>query len=699
MKVYDTGSIRNVVLLGHGSAGKTTVAECLCYVTKVTNRLGSVDEGNTVSDFDKEEKKRKFSISTSLLPIEYKGEDGDLKINILDTPGYFDFVGEVEEAVSAADAAIIVVNGKAGIEPGTVKAWELCEENHLPRLFFVTNMDDDKASFRQLVLDLEKRFGKSVAPFQLPIRENEKFVGFVNVVKMAGRRFTNLNEYEACPIPDYVEKHLNIARSSLLEAVAESSEELMEKYFAGEEFSTEEIQNALRENVKQCNIAPILMGSGIHVQGFNVLLQVIDKYFPSPKELEAIGVDASTGEHFTAHYNDEATISGRVWKTIADPFLGKYSLFKICTGVLKANSEVYNVNKEATEKIGKLYVLRGNTPIEVPELKSGDLGAVAKLSITETGDSIAVRNAPIIYHAPKLSVPYTYMAYTAENKADEDKLSTALQRMMEEDRTLKVKADPENRQSLIYGIGEQQLEVLAARLKDRYNVSLILSKPKFAYRETIKKTAKVQGKYKKQSGGHGQYGDVVMEFSPSFDYDQAYTFKEQVFGGAVPKNYFPAVEKGIQESCKKGPLAGYPVVGVQAVLLDGSYHPVDSSEQAFKTAASMAFKDGFMQANPVLLEPIARLTVNVPDSYTGDIMGDLTKRRGRILGMNAVYGGKQLIEAELPMSNLYLYNTDLRSMTGGSGSFSFEFDRYEQAPGDIQNIVIQEAKDRAATEE
>ena len=308
MKVYDTGSIRNVVLLGHGSAGKTTVAECLCYVTKVTNRLGSVDEGNTVSDFDKEEKKRKFSISTSLLPIEYKGEDGDLKINILDTPGYFDFVGEVEEAVSAADAAIIVVNGKAGIEPGTVKAWELCEENHLPRLFFVTNMDDDKASFRQLVLDLEKRFGKSVAPFQLPIRENEKFVGFVNVVKMAGRRFTNLNEYEACPIPDYVEKHLNIARSSLLEAVAESSEELMEKYFAGEEFTTEEIQSALRENVKQCNIAPILMGSGIHVQGFNVLLQVIDKYFPSPKELEAIGVDASTGEHFTAHYNDEATI-------------------------------------------------------------------------------------------------------------------------------------------------------------------------------------------------------------------------------------------------------------------------------------------------------------------------------------------------------------------------------------------------------
>lgn len=698
MKVYETGAIRNVVLLGHGGAGKTTVAEALMYVTGGVSRMGSVPDGTTVSDYDKEEKKRHFSISTSLLPIEYKGESGELKINILDTPGYFDFVGEVEEAVSAADAAIIVVNCKAGIEPGTVKAWEICERFRLPRLFFVTNMDDDHASYRQLVLNLEKRFGRSVAPFQLPIRENEKFVGFVNVVKMAGRRFTKLNEYAPCEIPDYVEKNLGIARNALLEAVAETSDEYMEKYFSGEEFTVEEIQTALKENVKNGTVVPVLMGSGINIQGFNVLLQVIEKYFPAPNEFETVGVDASTGERFTAKYNSEASLSAKVWKTIADPFMGKYSLMKVCTGTLRPNTEIYNVNKEAMEKVGKVYVLCGGSSIEVPELKSGDIGAVAKLSLTETGDSMAVRNAPVLYHGPQLSTPYTYMAYRAENKADEDKLSTALQRMMEEDKTLKTVADPENRQSLLYAIGEQQLEVVASMIKERYNVSLLLSKPKFAYRETLKKTVKVQGRYKKQSGGHGQYGDVIMEFAPSGDNERDYIFEEKVFGGSVPRNFFPAVEKGIQESCKKGPLAGYPVVGLKATLLDGSYHPVDSSEQAFKTAASLAFKDGFMQAQPVILEPIAALKVTVPDANTGDIMGDLTKRRGRVLGMTALHDGKQLIEAELPMSNLYGYNTDLRSMTGGSGSYEYEFVRYEQAPGDIQNAIVAEAEANKAQE-
>lgn len=691
MKVYDTGAIRNVVLLGHGGAGKTTVAEALMFVTGGISRMGSVPDGTTVSDYDKEEKKRHFSISASVLPIEYKGESGDIKVNILDTPGYFDFIGEVEEAVSAADAAVIVVNCKAGIEPGTVKAWEICERFRIPRLFFVSNMDDDHASYRQLVLDLEKRFGRAVAPFQLPIRENEKFVGFVNVIKMAGRRFTKLNEYEPCEIPDYVEKNLGIARSALLEAVAETSDEYMEKYFSGEEFTVDEIQTALRENVKTCSVVPVLMGSGTNIQGFNVLLQIIEKYFPAPNEFETVGVDASTGERFTAKYNSEVSLSAKVWKTIADPFMGKYSLVKICTGTMKPNSEIYNSKKETIEKVGKVYLLRGGDSIEVPELRAGDIGAVAKLAVTETGDSIAVRTAPVLYHGPQLSTPYTYMAYRAENKADEDKLSTALQRMMEEDKTLKTVADPENRQSLLYAIGEQQLEVTASMLKERYNVSIVLSKPKFAYRETLKKTVKVQGRYKKQSGGHGQYGDVIMEFAPSGDNETPYIFEEKVFGGAVPKNFFPAVEKGIQESCKKGPLAGYPVVGVRATLLDGSYHPVDSSEQAFKTAASIAFKDGFMKAQPVLLEPIASLKVTAPDSNTGDIMGDLTKRRGRVLGMTALHDGKQMIEAELPMSNLYSYNTDLRSMTGGAGSYEYAFVRYEQAPGDIQNQIVAEA--------
>ncbi len=698
MKVYDTGNIRNVVLLGHGGAGKTTVAEALCYVTGVTKRMGSVPDGTTISDYDKEEKKRKFSIQTSVIPLEYKGEGGEYKINLLDTPGYFDFVGEAEEAVSVADAAIIVVNCKAGIEPGTVKAWELCERCQLPRLFFVTNMDDDHASYRQLVLDLEKRFGRSVAPFQLPIRENEKFVGFVNVVKMAGRRFTRLNEYEPCEIPDYVEKNLGIARNALLEAVAETSDEFMEKYFSGEDFTVEEIQSALKSNVKSASIAPVLMGSGVNVQGFNVLLQIIEKYFPAPDEFETVGVDASTGERFTAKYNSEASLSARVFKTIADPFMGKYSLLKVCTGTLKANTEIYNVNKESSEKIGKLYILRGGESMEVSEIRSGDIGAASKLSVTETGDTIALRNVPVLYHGPQFSVPYTYMAFRAENKSEEDKLSTALSRMMEEDHTLKLAADPENRQSLLYAIGDQQLEVLKSRLRERYNVGIVLEKPRFAYRETIRKVVKVQGKYKKQSGGHGQYGDVIMEFGPSEDEEKPYVFEEKVFGGSVPRNFFPAVEKGVQECCKKGPLAGYPVVGLKATLLDGSYHPVDSSEQAFKTAASFAFKDGFMKAQPILLEPIASLKVTVPDSNTGDIMGDLNKRRGRVLGMNALHNGKQMIEAEIPMSNLFGYNTDLRSMTGGAGVYSYEFVRYEMTPGDIQNQVVAEAKALEAEE-
>lgn len=695
MKVYDTGSIRNVVLLGHGGAGKTTVAEALAYVTGVTKRMGKVPEGNTISDYDKEEIKRQFSISTALVPLEYAGEDGDIKINLLDTPGYFDFVGEVEEALAVADAAIIVVNCKAGIEPGTIRAWEYCEHYRLPRLFFVTNMDDDHASYRELVLRLEKEFGRKIAPFQLPIRENEKFVGFVNVVKMAGRRFTNLSAYEECPIPEYVQKNLSIARNALIEAVAETNDEYMEKYFSGEEFTQEEISLALRENVKLGNTVPVLMGSGINCQGFNGLLQAIDKYFPSPDNYECVGVDVSSGERFTAKYNSDASLSARVFKTIVDPFIGKYSLMKICTGTLRPGSEVYNVNKDATEKINKVYLLRGKDVIEVPELRSGDIGAVAKLDVTQTGDTMAVRNVPIVYHKPEISIPYTIKAYRAKNKADEDKISSALAKMMEEDLTLKAIGDPENRQSLLYGIGDQQLEVVASKLQERYKVEIELDKPRFAYRETIRKKVKVQGKHKKQSGGHGQYGDVIIEFEPSYDNETPYVFEEKVFGGAVPKNYFPAVEKGLQESVLKGPMAGYPVVGIKATLVDGSYHPVDSSEQAFKMATILAFKQGFMDAQPALLEPIASLKVTVPDRYTGDIMGDLNKRRGRVLGMNSNHGGKQIIEAEIPMSSLYGYNTDLRSMTGGSGIYSYEFARYEQAPGDIQKQIVEEAAKNA----
>lgn len=692
MKTYPTKDIRNVVLLGHGGAGKTTITEALAHITGVTGRMGKVDDGNTISDYDKEEIKRKFSISTSVVPIEYKGAEGDIKINILDTPGYFDFVGEVEEAISAADAAIIVVNCKAGIQPGTYRAWDLCEEHNIPRLFFATDMDDDEASFRELVVKLSKEFGRKVAPIQIPIREEGKFVGLVNVVKMKGRKFTKLSDYEECPIPDYVTKQLDTARNALLEAVAETSDEYMERYFEGGEFTHEEISAALKENVQNGSIVPVLMGSGINCQGMNHLLQAIDKYFPAPSDVECVGVDKASGERFTAKYNDEANLTAKVWKTIVDPFIGKFTLVKVITGVLKSDSTIYNATKDQDEKIGKLYLLRGKEQIEVSELHAGDIGAVSKLTVTGTGDTIALRNAPVEYEKPAISKPYTYMAFNPKNKGDDDKVSSAMQKMLEEDLTLKMVNDVENRQSLLYAIGDQQLDVVKSKLETRYKVEIELSKPRFAYRETIRKKVKVQGKHKKQSGGHGQYGDVIMEFEPSGDLEKPYIFEEKVFGGSVPKNYFPAVEKGLQESVKRGPLAGYPVVGIKATLVDGSYHPVDSSEMAFKMATILAFKQGFMDAGPILLEPIASLKVTVPDSFTGDIMGDLNRRRGRVLGMNSNHHGKQIIEADIPMSELYGYNTDLRSMTGGLGDFEYEFARYEQAPNDIQNAVVAAAE-------
>ncbi len=698
MNVYGTKQIRNVVLLGHGGAGKTTLVESMALVTGVTKRMGNVVDGSTISDYDKEEIKRQFSISTSLVPLEFQGEEGPVKVNLLDAPGYFDFVGEVEEAVSVADAAVIVVNCKAGIEVGTEKAWELCEKFNLPRIIFVTNMDDDHASFRELILKLETRFGRKIAPFHLPIRENEKFVGFVNVVKMAGRRFTTNSDYVECEIPEYSKKNLEICRGALVEAVAETSEEYMERYFSGEEFTYEEISSALREHVIDGSIVPVMLGSGINCQGARMLLQGIDRYFPSPDRFECIGVDVSTGERFVAKYNDGVSLSMRVFKTIVDPFIGKYSLVKVCTGTLKPDSTSYNVNKDTEEKIGKVYTLRGKEQMELKELHAGDIGAVAKLNVIQTGDTLAVRTAPIVYHKPQISTPYTYMRYKTKTKGDDDKVATALAKLMEEDQTLKAVGDKENRQTLLYGIGDQQLEVVVSKLASRYKVEIELSKPKFAFRETIRKKVEAQGKYKKQTGGHGQYGDVKMSFEPSGDLETPYVFEEQVFGGAVPRNYFPAVEKGIQECVLKGPLASYPVVGLKAVLLDGSYHPVDSSEMAFKMAASLAFKKAFMEANPVLLEPIASIKVTVPDKFTGDVMGDLNRRRGRVLGMNSDHHGKQIIEADVPMSELFGYNTDLRSMTGGIGIYEYEFSRYEQAPGDVQKKEVEARAAQAEAE-
>ena len=684
MKVYRTDEIRNVVLLGHGGSGKTSLAEAMAYVSGATNRMGKITDGNTISDFDKEEQKREFSISTSLIPIEWE----KAKINILDTPGYFDFVGEVEEAVSAADAAVIVVSGKAGVEVGTEKAWELCDKYKLPRMIYVTEMDVDDASFRQVVQDLTDRYGKVIAPHFQPIRENEKLVGYVNVIKNAARRYTGVGQREECEIPEYCKPNLEIYRDKLLEAVAETSEAFMERYFDGDEFSVEEIRSAMRTEVMDGDIVPVAMGSNIQAQGVANLLSDIVRFFPSPDNRSCAGINRKTNEIFEGNYDFAKAKSAYVFKTMVDPFIGKYSFIKVCSGVLKGDDTLYNGDSDAEAKLGKIYTMVGNKPTEVSELFAGDIGAIAKLANTKTGDTLSTKNTPVMYGKTEYSKPYTYMKYICNNKGDEDKVSQALQKMMAEDVTLKTVNDSENRQTLLYGMGDQHLEITASKLATRYKCEIKLETPKVAFRETIKKKSDVDSKYKKQSGGHGQYGHVKMRFEASGDLETPYVFEEEVLGGAVPKNYFPAVEKGLQEAVVKGPLAGYPVVGVKAVLYDGSYHPVDSSEMAFKTATIQAFKKGFMEASPVLLEPIASLTVTVPDDYTGDVMGDLNKRRGRVLGMNPVSGGKQEIVADIPMTGLFGYCTVLRSMTGGRGVYSYEFSRYEQAPSDVQEAEI-----------
>ena len=684
MKVYRTDEIRNVVLLGHGGSGKTSLAEAMAYVSGATNRMGKITDGNTISDFDKEEQKREFSISTSLIPIEWE----KAKINILDTPGYFDFVGEVEEAVSAADAAVIVVSGKAGVEVGTEKAWELCDKYKLPRMVYVTEMDVDDASFRQVVQDLTDRYGKVIAPHFQPIRENEKLVGYVNVIKNAARRYTGVGQREECEIPEYCKPNLEIYRDKLLEAVAETSEAFMERYFDGDEFSVEEIRSAMRTEVMDGDIVPVAMGSNIQAQGVANLLSDIVRFFPSPDNRSCAGINRKTNEIFEGNYDFAKAKSAYVFKTMVDPFIGKYSFIKVCSGVLKGDDTLYNGDSDAEAKLGKIYTMVGNKPTEVSELFAGDIGAIAKRAITKTGDTLSTKNTPVMYGKTEYSKPYTYMKYICNNKGDEDKVSQALQKMMAEDVTLKTVNDSENRQTLLYGMGDQHLEITASKLATRYKCEIKLETPKVAFRETIKKKSDVDSKYKKQSGGHGPYGHVKMRFEASGDLETPYVFEEEVVGGAVPKNYFPAVEKGLQEAVVKGPLAGYPVVGVKAVLYDGSYHPVDSSEMAFKTATIQAFKKGFMEASPVLLEPIASLTVTVPDDYTGDVMGDLNKRRGRVLGMNPVSGGKQEIVADIPMTGLFGYCTVLRSMTGGRGVYSYEFSRYEQAPSDVQEAEI-----------
>ncbi|MBQ9030318.1 MAG: elongation factor G [Parasporobacterium sp.] len=693
MNVYKTENIRNVILMGHGGSGKSTLAESMAYSTGVITRMGNITDGNTISDFDKEEIKRKFSISSTVIPIEYDG----VKINVIDTPGYFDFIGAAEEGLSVCDAAVIVVNAKSGIEVGAAKSWEFCEKFNVPRFIYVSGMDDANADYQKITSDLRDRFGIKIAPFQLPIKDGSELKGFVDVISQKAYTYKPDGKCDETAIPSALEGDAASVREGVMESVAETSEELMEKFFAGEEFSDDEIMSALHDAVKEGDCVPVFVGSSIKNFGATSLMHAIKRYFPNPANSPTLksGKDAKTDAVFESKCDPAGPLAAYVFKTIIDPFIGKYSLVKVYSGVLKSDDMLFNAETDQSEKIAKLYIMRGKNVDEVKELQPGDIGAIGKLELAKTGDTLSRKEAPIILDKFVYTTPYTYKKYYAANKGEEDKISQALSKLCAEDKTLKVVADEENKQSLLYGIGDQQLDVVASKMKEKYKVEIVLDKPAFPFRETIRKTAEVEGKHKKQSGGHGQYGHVKMIFEPSGDLETPYIFEEKIFGGSVPKNFFPAVEKGIQECVLKGPLASYPVVGVKATLIDGSYHPVDSNEMSFKMAATIAFKKGFMDAGPILLEPIASLKVTVPNEFTGDVMGDLNKRRGRVLGMNPADLGKTVIEADIPMSELYGYNTDLRSMTGGFGDFAYEFSRYEQAPADVQQkeVAARQSKD------
>ena len=684
MKNYASNRVRNVVLLGHSGSGKTTYSEAALYYSGATKRFGKVEDGNTVSDYEAEEIRRKVSINTSVIPVEWQ----DTKINFLDTPGYFDFAAEVKLAMNVADTGLIMVSAKSGVEVGTEKAWEYCEEMHLPRIIFINQMDDENADFEKTLADLRKNFGKAVAPLQIPFDdENGNFIGFINLIKRDARKKVN-GKLEKCEMPEDKKDQVEVLRSMLIEVAAESSEELMEKFFNDEELTEEEIYDGLQVGIANHSIAPVMCGSATLGYGVKLLMNTIVRFTLPAIEAKANFHAFHDGKDVVYCSSDDERFSAYVFKTIADPYIGRLNLFRVMTGKLDTTMSVYNEEKDTVEKVGRLYVMRGKEQIEVDELHSGDIGALAKLSNTSTQDTLSLKDANIII--PKIALPGSVlcMAIKPKGKGDEDKLSAALTKIREEDPTIKMEVNPETKQTLVYGVGEQQLDVMVQKLKAKYKIEVDLTDPIIPYRETIKAKASVLGRYKKQSGGHGQFGDVVMEFEPSYDTTTPVIFEEKIFGGSVPKQYFPAVEKGLQECVQSGVLAGYPVVGLKATLTDGSYHPVDSSEMAFKMATSVAFKEGIPQAKPVILEPIEHVEVLIPDKYMGDIMGDITKRRGRILSMDAV-GMKKCIVAEVPTAEMHKYATDLRSMTQSRGEYRHHFERYEEAPMEVQKKIIE----------
>ena len=677
--------IRNICLLGHGGSGKTSLCEAMLYFTKAINRLGKISEGNTVCDYDSEEIKRGITISASMAPVYYGGK----KINFIDTPGYLDYVGEVKQALRVARNTVIVVNGKSGVEVGTDIAWDNASEAKVSRSFFVTRLDESGVNFHKIIEKMRRHYGNIICPLYVPYIENDKVVCYIDMINDKAYTYDGKGTASPVDMPAAAAEENAEYKNMLFESLAETSDELMEKFFAEEPFTHEEVVTALNKGISNGKIAPVFSGSAVNLDGIDFFLDIIAKAYPNP--IEGVKEKDSDGEVIEVLDNGPAKLF--VWKTVADQFVGKMSYVKVMSGVLHKEDMLTDLESGTVEKVVHMYHFKGSERESVNTFITGDIGVLTKLYSINTNDTLtADPSFNKKYRKIKFPKPYLCMATVPKAKGDEDKISNGIAKLLEEDKTIKFKVNPETKQMLLYGLGEQHLDITISKLKNRFGTTVTLEPEKIAYRETIKKSVKVQGKHKKQSGGHGQYGDVHIEFSPGEE--EGLVFTESVVGGAVPKNFFPAVEKGLLESMQKGVLAGYPVVKIKANLFDGSYHDVDSSEMSFKVAAGIAFRDGIAQANPVLLEPVGTLKVIVPEKLMGDVMGDLPKRRGKILDSGTLEGKKNFafVEAEVPQSEMSSYTVALRALSQGRGSFTYDVTGYAEVPGNIAQKIIEESK-------
>ncbi|GAW94228.1 elongation factor G [Calderihabitans maritimus] len=674
MKVYQTEQLRNVGLVAHGGAGKTSLTEAMLFNSGAINRLGKVDEGNTTTDFLPEEIKRKVTTNAALAPVEWK----DCKINVIDTPGYADFIADVYATLRVVDSLVVVVCAVSGVEVQTEVVWELAEKRNLPRIAFINKMDRENANFFKVLEAMQSKLAGNIVPLQLPLGAGEEFKGIIDLVNMKALQYGE-DEYQEIDVPEELKDEAETYREAVIEAAAEGDDELLMKYLEGEELTQEEIRSGLRQGIVEGKIIPVLCGSALKNIGIHSLLDFITAYLPSPIEVQEEEKPL-----------EEGPLGVLVFKTLADPYVGRLNYFRVFQGVLKGDTVVYNATKETEEKLGQIFLLRGKNQIPVPELKPGDIGAVAKLQVTTTGDTLTVKNSPVLLEGIDFPEPTLSVAIQPKSKGDEDKLSNGLNRLLEEDNTLRLEKNLETKQLILTGMGELHLDIIVERLQKKFGVEVQMSTPKVPYRETIRKSvSRVEGKHKKQTGGHGQYGHVFLDLEPLPDKD--FEFHETIFGGAVPKQYIPAVEKGVREAMEEGILAGYPVTGIKVTLVDGSHHPVDSSEMAFKIAAALSFRKALEQADPVLLEPIMNVEVTVPEAFMGDIIGDLNGKRGRILGMEP-QGKYQVIRAQVPLAEMYRYAIDLKSITQGRGSFKMEFYQYEEVPAHLAEKIIEAAK-------